>query len=94
MVLGGYRAEEEKKIRLIFAQLKMGHTYSVPWLLDKDLRKPDHLRIISVLFSQVDHLVCRVLLITRARGGEESSGSRNSDGVTLSSSAGVGLNQN
>ena len=38
-------------------------TYSVPRLLNENLREFDHLGVIVELLGQIDHLVCRVLLI-------------------------------
>jgi hypothetical protein len=58
-------------------------TYSVPRLLDKDLREPDHLSIVIELFSQVDHGVGRVLLVAFVAGGEEGHERGLGDGLTF-----------
>jgi hypothetical protein len=46
-------------------------THRVPGLLSKDLGQPDHLCIVVETFSEIDHIIRLVLLVTRARCNKE-----------------------
>jgi len=67
---------------------KVGQTYSITRLLNKDLSEPDHLRIIAELFGKVDHGIGRVLLFTRSSSSEEGTRSGNRNVVAISSTTG------
>lgn len=58
-------------------------TYSITRLLSEKLSKSDHICVIVELLGKVDHLVCRVLLVTNASTSEKRRSSCDGNGVAL-----------
>ncbi len=63
-------------------------THRVPGLLSKNLSKGYHVSVVVELFSEVDHVVGVVLLVTSPSGSEKSSRRVDGNWIALNNSSG------